>query len=161
MILKSNTLVDSYTESFEVVGFQNFWIIRILDFLNDWLFHTLCIHDLSCQARHITTHCNTLQQTAIDCNTLQHAATQCNRLQHTATHCNTLQHTAIDCNTLQHTATHCSTLQHAATRCNTLQHAASEISRAKHAFAQNLGRLWLLFVKYRLFWQNVAPFDRM
>jgi len=71
-----------------------------------------------------TTHCNTLQHTAIHCNTLQHTAAHRNTLQHIATHIcrymyNTLQHTATHCNKLQHTATHCNTLQHTATHCNT------------------------------------------
>ena len=56
-----------------------------------------------------TTHCNTLQHSAMHCNTLQHSATHCNTLQHTATYCNTLQHSATHYNTLQHTTTHCNT----------------------------------------------------
>jgi len=38
------------------------------------------------------------------------------------THCNSLQHTAIHCNTLQCTATHCNTLQRLTTPRNALYH---------------------------------------
>jgi len=41
-----------------------------------------------------STHCNSLQRTAIHSNALQRTATHCNALQCTATHCNALQHTA-------------------------------------------------------------------
>jgi len=87
----------------------------------------------------MSTHCNTLQDTATHCkthcNTLQHTATHCNTLHAESTdkqlpatchvmstHCNTMQHTATHCHMQQHTATHCNTLQHTATHCNTLTH---------------------------------------
>ena len=109
------------------------------------------MHECQLEGTH-STHCYTLQHTAVHCNTLQHAATRFNTLQRTAahystfqqwsskphecplecthgvnvsggtTHCNTLQHTVAHCNTLHYT---CSTLQHTTTQCNTLQHTAT------------------------------------
>jgi len=81
----------------------------------------------------LTTHCNTLQNTATHWNTLQHTTLSINSYQLVlTTHCNTLQHAAKSCNTLQHTTlsinsyqlvltTHCNTLQHTAKHCDTLQ----------------------------------------
>jgi len=94
---------------------------------------------LVCQI--VSTHCNTLQHTAIHCNTLQYTATHCNTLQYTATHCNTLriylaflvcQIVSTHCNTLQYTATHFNTLQHTATHCSTLQHTATHCGFTLH-----------------------------
>jgi len=73
---------------------------------------------LQLTAKHITTHCNILQQwfsnlrlySFVDVRTAH-----CNSLQLTvkilATHCNSLHHTATHCNSLQLTATHCNSLQ--------------------------------------------------
>jgi len=104
-----------------------------------------CLYIIVLKSTYCThsTHCNTLQHTAIHCNTMQHDATQRNTTQHNATRSKAVwiytvltllsitqtQHTATYCNTMRRTAaycntTHCNILQHTATYCNIRQHIA-------------------------------------
>jgi len=85
----------------------------------------------------VTTHCNTLRQTASHCLTLQHLATPCNTLHHTAPRCTTIHHTTIHhttthCNALQPSATHCNTLHHSALQCTTVHHTATHCTSLHH-----------------------------